>query len=60
MKDNFNSMIPKFSKWLFWLACVTCQSLVSSLVGIPAQTLFKSDYDVICWSHEYEMILVYP
>lgn len=30
------------------------------MVGITAQTLFISDYDVICWSHEYEMILVYP
>lgn len=36
---------------------MTCQCVVPSLVGITAQTLFKSDYDVICWSHEYEMIL---
>lgn len=50
----------KKKKWFSWLVCDVCQCVVPSLVGIPVQTLFKSDYDVICWSHEYEMILVYP
>lgn len=36
---TFHSMIPKFKKWLFWLARDTCQCVVPILVGITAQTL---------------------